>query len=266
MGWGSARLRDSWPGGTAVPKNRYLLGLAIVAFAIGFVEAVGFVELPFGSWFSAVSGSILSSATLNNFMTSYGYASVFALMALESASLPVPSEVVLPLAGFFVAQGTMNFWVVIAVSTVASLFGALVDYFLAKWLGRPFVAGLLGLFKLHKDLLDRAEAWFDRSAQWTVFVARFVPGLRTAISLPAGLFEMDFAPFVYLTVLGCFLWSVVLVYAGTLVRSAPNAAFASPAMIDGLSAIIAAVSAAYIVYFFAHRPAKEEATPPSSAP
>ena len=257
-------MRDSWPGGTVVPKNKYLLGLAIVAFAIGFVEAVGLVELPLGSWFSAVSGSILSSTTLKDFMTNYGYISVFALMALESASLPVPSEVVLPLAGFFVAQGAMNFWLVIAVSTVASLFGALVDYFLAKWLGRPFVVGLLRLFRLHKDLLDRAEAWFERSAQWTVFVARFVPGLRTAISLPAGLFEMDLAPFVYLTVVGCFLWSVVLVYAGTLVGSAPNGVLASPAVIDGLSAIIAAVAAAYIIYFFAYRPRKVEVTPPTS--
>ena len=259
-------MRNSRPGSALVPRNKYLLGVAMLVFVVGFMEAAGLVELPIGSWFSALSGSVLSSATLKAFMTHYGYVSVFILMALESASLPVPSEVVLPLAGYFVVQGAMNFWAAIAVSTVASLFGALVDYFLARWLGRPFALGLLRLFKLHRDLLDRAEAWFERSAQWTVFVARFVPGLRTVISLPAGLFEMDFTPFVYMTVAGCFLWSLVLVYAGTLVGSAPNGALASPTVIDGFSAIVAAVSAAYIVYFFAYRPGKTEVSPPSSGP
>lgn len=236
---------------------------------VGSLQAADLIELPFGTWFSWLTGSILSSGTLDGFMTKYGYASIFALMALESASLPVPSEVVLPLAGYFVFRGTLSFWAVIAVSTVASLVGALVDYFLAKWLGRPFVAGLLGVFRLHKSALDRAEAWFDRSAQWTVFAARFVPGLRTVISLPAGLFEMDFARFVLLTSSGCFAWSVVLVYAGFLAGSPSSTTFAtSSTVIDWLSALVAAMSAAYIIYYaYSLRKVQAEGpSPPSSAP
>ena len=235
-------------------------------FLVGFLEATDLVELPFGTWFSWLGGSILSSGTLNSFMTKYGYASVFALMALESASTPVPSEVVLPLAGYFVSLGSLNFWVVVVVSTAGSLVGALVDYFLAKWLGRPFVVGLLGLFRLHKNALDRAEAWFDRSAQWTVFAARFVPGLRTVISLPAGLFEMDFSRFVLMTVAGCFAWSVILVYAGVLAGSPSTTTFAtSSTVIDGLSGLVAAMSAAYILYYaYSARRIRAAANHPSS--
>jgi membrane protein DedA with SNARE-associated domain len=249
--------------GSLVPKNRYLLALAVASLIVGLAQALNLVQIPWGSWFSSLTGSILSSSSLNSFMTKYGYASLFSLMALESASVPIPSEVVLPLAGYFVRQGILDFWLAVVVSTVASLAGALVDYFLAIWLGRPFVVGLLRLFRLHKDVLDRAEAWFGRSAQWTVFAARFVPGLRTVISLPAGLFEMDRVRFVIMTVAGCFAWSVVLVYAGYLAGSSSTSTFAtSSTVMQGLSALVAAASAAYIVYYVyveALRP-----SPPSS--
>lgn len=235
---------------SVVPRSRLLLAIAVLVFVVGFLEAGGFIDFPFGAWFQGLTGSILSSSALNTFMEKYGYASLFGLMALESASLPVPSEVVLPLAGYFVRQGALNFWIAVGVSTVASLTGALIDYFLAIWLGRPFVVGLLKLFRIHRNALDRAEAWFGRSAQWTVFAARFVPGLRTIISLPAGLFEMDLARFVVMTVAGCFAWSVVLIYAGFLAGSVPGAAFTSSSIVvDGLSGILAVISAAYIGYY-----------------
>lgn len=258
---GGFRHAGSW-----IPKSKYLLAVALAVFVVGFLQAVDAVELPFGTWFSWISGSVLSSSTLTNFMTNYGYASVFALMALESASLPIPSEVVLPLAGYFVSANELNFWGVVAVSTVASLTGALVDYYLAKWLGRPFVVGLLRLFRLHKDSLDRAEAWFGKSAQWTVFAARFVPGLRTVISLPAGLFEMNIGRFILMTVAGCFAWSAILVYAGVLAGSPSTTTFAtSSTVIDGLSGLVVAMSAAYILYYVvaARRSPTVAATPSS---
>ena len=226
--------------------------VTLVTFVVGVMQATDVVELPFGAWFSGVSGSIFSSTFLNGFLTQWGYLSLFALMALESASLPVPSEVVLPLAGYFVYIGTMDFWVAVAVSTLASITGALADYYLAIWLGRPFVTDLLKLFRLHKGGLDRAEGWFERYGQWTVFAARFVPGLRTIISLPAGLFRLDIWRFVVMTVAGCFAWSAVLVYAGFLAGSKQQAitAFASSTfVIDILSGVVAAMSAVYIGYY-----------------
>jgi membrane protein DedA with SNARE-associated domain len=260
-------LRESGYPISIVPRSKFLLAVALVLLVIGFLQAIDAIELPFGTWFSWISGSLLSSTTLNSFISNYGYASVFALMTLESASLPIPSEVVLPLAGYFVRAGVLDFWAVVGVSTAASLTGALVDYFLALWLGRPFAVGILKLFKLHKNALDRAEAWFDKSAQWTVFAARFVPGLRTIISLPAGLFEMNIWRFVLMTVAGCLAWSVILVYAGFLAGSASTTTFStSSTVIDGLSGLVAAMSAAYILYYAysARRSSRAPATPSSS--
>lgn len=239
--------------GSLVPRSRYLLVVTFVTFVVGLLQAIDVVELPFGAWFSALSGSLLSSAFLNGFMTKWGYLSLFALMSLESASLPVPSEVVLPFAGYLVFIGAMNFWGAVAVSTAASLFGALVDYYLAIWLGRPVVVEILKVFRLHKGALDRAESWFERSGQWTVFAARFVPGLRTIISLPAGLFRLNIWRFVIMTVAGCFAWSAVLVYAGLLAGSsqqAINAFASSTVVIDLLSGAVSAMSAAYIAFYF----------------
>ncbi len=255
--------------GSIVPRSRYLLVIALATLVVGLLQATDVIELPFGAWFSALSGSLLSVSSLNGFITKYGYASVFGLMALESASLPIPSEVVLPLAGYFVSTGALDFWAVVAVSTVASLTGALVDYYLAMWLGRPFVVGLLNLFRLHRSALDRAEAWFGKSAQWTVFAARFVPGLRTVISLPAGLFEMKISRFILMTVIGCFAWSVILVYAGVLAGQLPSTTTftTSTTVIDGLSGLVAAMSAAYIVYYvYATRRTPALAPTPSSVP
>jgi membrane protein DedA with SNARE-associated domain len=248
-----------------VPKNKYLLLVAIVTLFIGILQAASVVQLPFGAWFSKVTGSIISSPTLNSFMTNYGYLSLFVLMSLESASLPIPSEVVLPFAGYLVYLGTLSFWPVVIVSTAASLTGALVDYYLAKWLGRPFVIALLKLFRVHEGGLDRAESWFARSGQWTVFAARFVPVVRTIISLPAGLFEMGIIPFIVMTVSGCFAWSVILVYAGFLAPAASTTAFtSSPTVIQGLSALVAVVSAAYIAFYGLYRRGVEE--PDASLP
>ena len=253
--------------GSWVPRSRYLLIIALAIFILGSLEALDAIELPFGTWFSWLGGSVLSSSTLDSFMTSYGYASIFALMALESASLPVPSEVVLPLAGYFVRTGVLSFWAVVGVSTVASIVGALTDYYLAKWLGRPFAVGLLRLFRLHRDALDRAEAWFGRSAQWTVLAARFVPGLRSGISLPAGLFEMNVGRFVLMTVAGCFAWSVILVYAGFLAGSASANTFSTSTTVGvGLSGLLAAMAAAYVLFnaYSGRRGPRGHTSPPSS--
>ena len=216
---------------------------------MGLLQVTHLVQLPLGA-LGGGSGSVVSTGSLQNLMASAGYGGLFLLMALESASLPVPSEIVLPLAGYLVSTGAMDFWTAVAVSTVASLAGALVDYYIALKLGRPFVVRVLGVVKLHRNSLDRAERWFERSGQWTVFAARFVPVLRTVISLPAGLFEMGLKPFVLMTVAGCLIWSTFLIYAGDLAGSAWAGALGSPSSaVDVLSGIVAVGSAAYVAYF-----------------
>jgi len=236
-------------GGALVPRNKYLLIIAVLTIAIGFPEAIGAIELPFAGWVSHFTSSTVPGSNFGNLMSNYGYASLFALMMLESASLPIPSELVLPLAGYLVSVGLMSFWLAVAVSTVASLTGALVDYYLAIWLGRPFVLGLLQLFGLRRGLLDRAENWFRWSGQWTVFVARFIPGLRSIISIPAGLLEMPIRIFTLLTVAGCFAWSVVLIYAGLLAGTGYGGAFNSATAQDGIAAVLAVAGVVYVAYY-----------------
>jgi len=147
-------------------------------------------------------------------MANFGYAGVFVLMVLESASLPIPSEVVLPFAGYLVFRGSLNFVTVALVSTAAGLIGSMVDYFLAFKLGRPIVERLFKWSGSGPEHLDRAERWLGAKGSWTILVARFIPGLRSAISLPAGAFGMRFRTFVSMTMIGSFGWSVMLIYLG----------------------------------------------------
>jgi membrane protein DedA with SNARE-associated domain len=249
-----------------VPRSRYLLVAAMAALVVGALQATDLVELPFAAWFSVLTGSTFSAAALGGFMSEYGYASLFVLMSLESASLPIPSEVVLPFAGYMVYVGAMSFWPVVAVSTLAGIVGALADYYAAVWLGRPFVIGVLRVLRLHKGALDQAERWFARSGQWTVFAARFVPGLRGVISIPAGLFRMGLKAFVLMTALGCVAWSAILVYAGLVAGPGWSSAFSSSTtLVDALSGLVAATAAVYIAYYAYPRLRPRRAVAPSPA-
>jgi len=233
-----------------MPRNKFLFIAAVAVLAVGLLQIAHLIELPIGSLSSGGGGSVVSKSSLLSFMKNAGYPSLFGLMVLESASLPVPSEVVLPFAGYLVSLGALNFWVVLVVSTAACLTGALLDYFLAFWLGRPFVTKLLKLFHLHSGGLDRVEKWFDTSGRWTVFLARFVPVLGPLISLPAGLFRMDLKSFIPMTIAGALGWSMILVYAGVIAGNAWASAFTSSVtVVDALSAVAATAAAIYVVYY-----------------
>jgi membrane protein DedA with SNARE-associated domain len=186
-------------------------------------------------------------------MRKYGYVSLFALMAAESASAPIPSEIVMPVAGYLVYQGALSsLFLTLAVSLVAALVGALLDYFLARALGRPFVLAILRVFRLEVSRLDRAERWFDRSGQWTVFAARFVPLIRALISLPAGLFRMALVPFLVMTTVGCVIWNGILLYAGFAAGGYITNACAGPSaslVINGFSAAAVFFASAYLAFF-----------------
>jgi membrane protein DedA with SNARE-associated domain len=207
--------------------RRYLFFAAVGVFLLSFFEIFDFVELPFESALGHVfaSGTLLSTGLLTSAMTSYGYAGLFALMALESASLPIPSEVVLPFAGFLVFQGRMNLGAAVAVSAAAGLAGALVDYIVARRVGRPLVVKLLRLSgSSGGDQLARAETWLNERGSWSVLLARFVPGIRSAVSLPAGMVRMKLKTFATMTLVGVLGWSLILIllgyYAGNLWESA----------------------------------------------
>ncbi|MDV3244692.1 MAG: DedA family protein [Nitrososphaerales archaeon] len=244
------------PGSVAsvIPRNRYVAIIAIIALCLSIIELADLFEIPFeGLASGASSSSFFSSARVVALMTSLGYVSLFVLMTLESASLPIPSEVVLPFAGYLVYAGVMNFGAALAISTTAALAGALIDYYLALLLGRVFVEGLLRRFGIERGALARAQKWFEGKGAWTVFGARFVPVLRSLISLPAGLFKMPVKSFVLLTVLGCLCWNAVLIYAGFAAGALwDKVVGSSSSLLTSLLLIAIAVASVLYLAFYAY--------------
>ena len=235
-----------------VPRSKYLAVVALAALCLSLVELADVFELPFESHLggAAGSGSLFSIGVLTSFLN-IGYAGLFILMTLENMAMPIPSEVVLPFAGYLVFSGKMNFGLALVDATLAGLAGSLIAYFLALKLGRPVVYRLLGRVGVSPKRLDDGERWVDSRGAWSVLVGRFIPGVRSVISIPAGLLKMEMKPFVALTVIGSFVWSAALMYvgysAGPLWQSALGSfsVFATQAAL----ALIAAVSVLYVAYY-----------------
>ncbi len=143
-----------------------------------------------------------------------GYAGIALLMALESSFVPFPSEVVLPPAGYLAAQGRMSAPLAVLAGLAGSLLGALFNYFLAAKLGRPLLHRYGKYLLLKQKSLDRAELFFQRHGEISMFVGRLVPVIRQVISLPAGLARMRLEKFVLYTALGAGIWCSVLTYIG----------------------------------------------------
>jgi len=147
-----------------------------------------------------------------------GYWGVFALMAAESALIPFPSEVTMPFAGYLASLGKMNVYILIFVGAFANLFGSILAYWLGYWGEETFVRKLIqkyGKFLLiTENEYDRSERWFRKYGEKITFFSRLLPVVRTFISLPAGIAEMNFVKFCIYTFTGSLLWSGLLAYIG----------------------------------------------------
>ncbi len=148
----------------------------------------------------------------------WGYLGVFLLMAMESSIIPVPSEIVMPPAAFWAAQGRMDFWGVILAGAAGSYVGSLIMYFVSRSLGLPVVHHLSRrygkLFMISEDKLVVAEAWVKTHGVVGIFVARLLPVVRHLIGIPAGVFRMPFGAFSVATIVGAGLWCFVLAWFG----------------------------------------------------
>lgn len=144
----------------------------------------------------------------------WGYWGIFFLMTLESTIFPIPSELVVAPAGYWVAQGKMNFFMVVLMSTLGSLCGASINYFVSMWVGRPFLAKYGKYFLISPQSLAKTEKFFEKHGAISTFTGRLLPVIRHLISIPAGLARMDFKQFVLYTVLGSALWSTILAIFG----------------------------------------------------
>jgi len=147
-------------------------------------------------------------------LVSAGYAGLIAVMIVENLFPPIPSELVLPLAGYEVSRGELTFVATIAAATLGSLIGALLLYAVGRWGGRPAILRWGRFLRVGPAELHRAEHWFDRWGDWVVLGARMVPGARSVVSIPAGTMRMGTVRFVLLTTLGSAIWNTLLIGLG----------------------------------------------------
>jgi membrane protein DedA with SNARE-associated domain len=148
------------------------------------------------------------------FASHSGYAGIFILMLLEAAALPVPSEIVLPFAGYLVYYGDLNFAILVVTTTVAALIGSFVDYYLGFKIGRGLLTGKTQIRFVNKEHLLRVEKWFNDYGPIAVALFRMVPAARVLISFPAGAYRMSKLKFGLYTLMGCLPWNIFLIYLG----------------------------------------------------
>ena len=168
----------------------------------------------------AISDYASAHYLLDLFIENAGYWLVFLFMVIESSFLPFPSEVVVPPAAYLaVTKGDMNIFLIVLVATAGAVVGALINYFLSVWLGRPIVYAFANSRIGHACLIDRekvdkAERYFDEHGAVSTFIGRLIPAVRQLISIPAGLARMNIGKFVIFTALGAGVWNCVLAGLG----------------------------------------------------
>jgi membrane protein DedA with SNARE-associated domain len=143
-----------------------------------------------------------------------GYPGIFLLMAMESSIIPVPSELVMPPAGYLAHEGEMNIWLAILMGTAGSLLGAYANYFAAHWLGRPLVIKYGKYVWITEEKFAKVESFFLRHGEISTFIGRLLPVIRHLISIPAGIAGMNHLRFSLYTLVGAGIWCTILAWIG----------------------------------------------------
>ena len=143
-----------------------------------------------------------------------GYAGIVLLMAIESACIPLPSEIIMPFSGYLVSTGQMNIWFVALAGAVGCVLGSLVAYWVGMKGGRPLIEKYGRYLLISRHDLDMADRWFDKRGEIIVFVSRMLPAIRTFIAFPAGVARMNLKRFIVYTFAGSFPWCLGLAYVG----------------------------------------------------
>jgi membrane protein DedA with SNARE-associated domain len=152
------------------------------------------------------------------FIKKIGYSGIFLLMTMESMVFPVPSEAVMPFAGFLIFEGKITFGGAIVFSTAGSIIGSLISYWMGAKGGRPFIDKFGKYLLLDRSDLEFTERFFTKYGSVTIFVSRFIPVVRHLISIPAGTGRMRLLPFMVYTVIGAGLWNTILTVIGYYLR------------------------------------------------
>jgi len=191
---------------------------------------------------AAIGGFALSTISL------LGYAGIFFLMMLESMVVPVPSEFVMPFAGFLVAQGNFNFILVIVASSLGSITGSLIFYYIGKTGGHTLVEKYGKYVLVDTEDIKKTEKWFNKRGELTIFIARLIPVVRHLISLIAGIGKMNVKKFTLYTILGATLWNGILTYLGFILGQHWNEVSQYLEELDIIIVILLIVGCLYFAY------------------
>jgi len=156
---------------------------------------------------------------ITNIISFMGYFGVFIFMTLESMIAPIPSEAVMPFAGFLIAEGQFSFIGVCIASSLGSIIGSTLSYYIGLYGGKPFVNKFGKYLLLDNHHLEITENFFNKYGEGTIFVSRFIPVVRHLISIPAGVGKMNIVKFLIYTSVGATIWNMFLAYVGFYLKS-----------------------------------------------
>jgi membrane protein DedA with SNARE-associated domain len=149
-------------------------------------------------------------------VSKFGYGGIFFTMMLESAAIPIPSEVVLPFSGFLASSGRFSFWLIVFVATAANLMGATIIYFVGFFGGRKILERYGKYLLISTESISKMDRWLDRYEAQVAFFSRLLPGVRTFSSLLIGAGKINFKKFICYTLAGSFIWNLPLTYVGLI--------------------------------------------------
>jgi len=184
------------------------------------------------------------------YMVNLNYFTIGLLMAIESSFIPFPSEVVIPFAAYKAAQGGLNVFGVVIAGTIGAIIGALFNYYLSLYLGRPLVYRLADskigrMLLLSKDKVQHAEDYFIKHGNCSTFIGRLVPAVRQLISIPAGLSRMNIRNFILYTTAGAGIWNIILAVIGYFIYDIREKIFP---YIEYILYFLGGVFVAYLVF------------------
>jgi Uncharacterized membrane-associated protein len=188
---------------------------------------------------AAIAVSIISASA---------YPGIFILMMLESMFFPVPSEAVMPFAGFLIVDGTLTWTGTILFATLGSLAGSLISYAIGYYGGKTFILKFGKFFLLKEKHLEMSEHFFNRHGQITIFASRFIPVVRHFISIPAGAGKMNLIKFCIYTVLGAGIWNTFLTYLGYKLKQNWDTVMQYSHYIDTGVLVVLIIALGYYIY------------------
>lgn len=194
---------------------------------------------------------------ITDFMTQYGYIGVFILVFLEYVIHPFPSEIILTFAGFMTTQSNLNIVIVCIIAVIGAVLGSLVLYGIGAFIGEErlyrFINKRGKLIGIKTKDLDKTIKWLDKYGHWAIFIGRFIPIVRTLISLPAGITKMNLPVFILLTALGTGMWNILLIMLGKTLGSHWHEIIVYVGMYSKIFIAIIAIAVIYVLYLWFKR-------------